>query len=70
MGYYIKQVAIDAFNKNMKTKISSANLSNLSFCDTATGLNIHEIDAGDGLHYNKKGASQVYNTIKNKCLKK
>lgn len=68
-GYYIKQTAIDTFNANMKSSIASAKISNLSYCDTATGLNMKEIDAGDGLHYNKKGAQQVYDKIKNNCLK-
>ena len=69
-GYYTRQVAVDAFNKNMREKIVSAKLSNLSYCDTATGLVASEVDAGDGLHYNEKGASHVYNVLMNTCLKK
>ena len=69
-GYYTRQVAVDAFNKNMREKIVASKLSNLSYCDTATGLVASEVDAGDGLHYNEKGASHVYNVLMNTCLKK
>ena len=69
-GYSVKEAAIDSFNSNMKSEISSAKIANLSYCDTASGLNMKEIDAGDGLHYNQKGAKQIYDTLKNNCLKK
>ena len=68
-GMWISNTAIKSFNKTMKRKINSSGLSNLSYCDTNTGLNIKEIDGGDGVHYTKAGEQKVYNTIKNKCLK-
>ena len=68
-GMIITNTAINEFNRIMKSRITSSNISNLSYCDTNSSLNIKEIDLGDGAHYNKKGEQQVYDIIKNKCLK-
>ena len=68
-GMIITNIAINAFNRTMESKINSANLSNLKYCDTNSSLSIKEIDSGDGAHYNEKGAKQVYDMIKSKCLK-
>lgn len=68
-GMYITNSAINSFNSTMKSKITSSKISNMSYCDTNSSLNIKEIDLGDGAHYSKSGEQQVYNTIMNKCLK-
>ena len=68
-GMSAEQVAVNSFNKAMKNAISSANLSNLKYCDTASKLKMSEIDGSDGIHYNDKGYQQIYSIINSDCLK-
>ena len=68
-GMSAEQVAVNSFNKAMKKAITSANLSNLKYCDTNSKLKMSEIDSGDGVHYNEKGYNQIYSIINNDCLK-
>ena len=52
----------------MKSKISAAKLSNVSYCDINTGLSLSGKYASDLLHYTSAGYTAVYNQIKKKCL--
>ena len=66
---YTYTSGVNSFNKQMKSKISSSKISNLSYCDTNSKLKMSEIDSGDGLHYNETGYQKIYNIIKSDCLK-
>ena len=68
-GYsYTYTKAVNAFNKEIKTKISSSGLSNLKYCDTNSKLNITTSNAKDGLHYNKETYKKIYDIIVNECI--
>jgi len=68
-GYsYTYTVGVNAFNKEIKSKILSSGISNLKYCDTNSKLNITTSNAPDGLHYNKTIYEQIYNIIKNECM--
>ena len=59
---------INGFNSTMKSKISSSKLSNLSYCDTSSKLNLKASDYdAEGLHYNKSTYQKIASIIKNDC---
>ena len=68
-GYsYTYTTAVNAFNKEIKFKISSSGISNLNYCDTSSKLKITTNNAPDGLHYNKVTYQEIYNIIINECI--
>ena len=64
----ISQANIDYFNSQMKSKIKSLGLSNVSYCDINSGLNLNGKIAGDHIHYTSAGYTAVYEQVVNKCL--
>ena len=67
---YIKMSHVNDFNSTMKSKISSPKISNLSYCDTASKLNLTADNYdSEGVHYDKSTYQKIYNTIKSNCLK-
>lgn len=63
---HITKQSINSFNSKMKNAISSANISNLKICDTAS-VSLNNNDYQDNVHYNKSGYTKIYNYIKG-CL--
>lgn len=64
----VSQANIDYFNSQMKSKISSAGLSNFKYCDINSGLDLNGKIASDHIHYTGEGYTTVYNQVVNKCL--
>ena len=65
-----KQAYADSFNEKIKSKINSANIANLSYCDTASSLNISlNVNTSDGAHYNSETYKKIYNKIFTDCVK-
>ena len=60
---HITKQSINSFNSKMKNAISSANISNLKVCDTAS-VSLNNNDYQDNVHYNKSGYTKIYNYIK------
>ena len=68
--YYVKMKHVNDFNNTMKSKINSLKLSNLTYCDTASNLNLKSSNYdSEGLHYDKETYSKIYKYIKSNCLK-
>ena len=65
----VSQTNINYFNTQMRSKIASSGLSNVSYCDISTGIDLNGKFAGDNLHYTGAGYTTMYNQIVNKCLK-
>lgn len=68
-NHYAKVSGVDAFNKEMKSKINSSKISNLKYCDTASSISASQKNSSDGLHYNNDTNKKVYDIIVNNCLK-
>lgn len=64
----ITQASIDHFNSQMKSKINSLGLSNVSYCDINSGLDLSGKIASDNIHYTSDGYTAVYNQVVKKCL--
>ncbi len=64
----VTESGIKEFNSKMKSNIKSAKLSNVSYCDISSGINLSGKFASDLLHYTSAGYTAMYNQIKNKCL--
>ena len=64
----VTQTNIDYFNSQMKSQINASGLSNVSYCDINTGLDLTGKIAGDNIHYTSDGYTAVYNQVVNKCL--
>jgi len=64
---------INSFNEEMKSKISSANISNLKYCDISSKLTSEDIASLDadpeGVHYNTKTANEHIHSYLQDCLK-
>ena len=60
---------VNAFNTEMKSKISSSNISNLKYCDTASSFTDSDTSSGDGLHYNAATYKKIKDKIQSDCLK-
>ena len=67
-GYTLKNTQISTFNSSMKSGISSASSSNLSYCDITTGLDVTGRTT-DGVHYASELYTEIYNSLKSKCIK-
>ena len=67
-SYPVTKTNISDFNSAMKSKISSAKLSNVSYCNINKDLSLKGKYASDLLHYTDAGYTAVYNQIKKKCL--
>ncbi len=65
----VSQTNINYFNTQIRSKIASSGLSNVSYCDISTGIDLNGKFAGDNLHYTGAGYTTMYNQIVNKCLK-
>ena len=68
---YVYQSDINAFNNTMKTKINSANISNLSYCDISNVVNANtESPSNDGIHYYDKSTNKrIHDAMINRCLR-
>ncbi len=64
---YEKNVAVNAFNSNMKNKIASSGIKNLKYCDTASKLSITSSNSSDGVHYNCTTYKKIRSLL-NDCL--
>ncbi len=65
----VSQSNINYFNGQMRSKIASLGLSNVSYCDIDSGLNLDGKIASDLIHYTSEGYTAMYNQVVNKCLK-
>ena len=65
-----KSSGTNEFNQEMKSKISAGNLSNLSYCDTTSIVNLEmNKNTTDGLHYTSDLYKSIYNKIVSDCIK-